>query len=361
VSSEFTELALNQHGGTAGGPVLLRLADRLLHLIGTYVPDASTRRAVALRNYVAEWRSMLQIEQSSAGLSTVADQIAQDCERLLEKVHLDRADREAELLDLMRVLREVVNTLRGDARKFEAEIQRSTTAMDSMVQIQDIRELKRQLAREVQAMKQTLAKREEADAQQCAVLTAKVETLQQTLKTVRSEAATDALTGLPNRRAFDVTLREWIARAARTSVPFTVAMVDLDDLKTINEQHGHQIGDRVLVAATQVLGTCLEEGDLAARWGGEEFALLLNTGSTAEARSRLTAALGRISPSYEYEVAGEHRFVTFSFSGGVTAWADGDTPDTVVRRADKALATAKRLGKHRIEVRSRSFLRALVS
>ncbi len=359
--SEIIELALNQKSNDERVPVLLTLADQLLAMIGTYVPDSSSRRAPAVRNHVAQWRSLLRVEPGPDALAEVTGQVVAECEALLEKVRIDRADREAELTDLMRVLREVINALRGDAKKFEAELQRSTTAMEGMVEIQDIRELKRQLSREIVSLKQTVARREETDARQCELLSSRVESLQQSLKAARAEAATDALTSLPNRGAFDVALREWIARAARTSTSFTVAMIDLDDFKTINDRHGHQVGDRVIVAAGQILAGCLEGGDLVARWGGEEFALLFQTGSTTKARERLTTALGRISPSYEYELDGARRFVTFTFSGGVTAFAEGDTPEAIIKRTDKALYSAKRGGKKRIEARSRSFLHALVS
>jgi len=361
VPSELIELALNQPGPTGSVPVLLTLADQLLAMIGKYVPDSASRRAPAVRSHVAEWRALLRVDPGPGGLAAVADQVAADCDALLDQVRVERADREAELTDLMRLLREVVNTLRGDGKKFEAELNRSTSAMESMVEIQDIRELKRHLSREIVSLKQAVARREETDTKHCELLSSRVEALQQSLKAARAEAATDSLTSLPNRGAFDVALREWIANAARTSAAFTVAMVDLDDFKQVNDKHGHQVGDRVLVAAGQILATSVEGGDMVARWGGDEFALLLQSGSTAKTRERLTDALGRISPSYEYDVDGERRFVSFSFSGGVTTWAEGDTPEAIIKRTDKALYAAKRAGKRRIESRSRSFLHALVS
>jgi diguanylate cyclase (GGDEF)-like protein len=361
VQTEIIELALNRKLSDDRIPVLLKLADQLLSMIGTYAPDCSSKRVPAIHNNVAEWRALLRGDADAPSLTIVAERILGDCDQLLEKVQADRADREVELNDLMRVLRDVINALRGDAKKFEAEVQRSTTAMEGIVEIQDIRELKRQLSREIVSIKHAVQRREETEARQCELLTSRVETLQQSLKAARAEASTDQLTTLPNRGSFDVSLREWIARAARTSTPFSMAIVDLDDFKAVNDKHGHQVGDRVLVAAAQVLGGSLENGDIAARWGGEEFAVLFQTGSTARARERLMAAQGRISPSYEYDIDGERRFVTFSFSGGVTAWADGDTPEAMMKRADKALYSAKRAGKKRIEARSRSFLHALVS
>ena len=82
--------------------------------------------------------------------------------------------------------------------------------------------------------------------------------------------------------------------------------------------------------------------------------------AVAKAKARLTDVLKKIAPSYEYQTGDEKRSVTFTFSGGVTDWVSGDTPESIVKRADEALYDAKRKGKHRIESRTRGFLRTLV-
>ena len=104
----------------------------------------------------------------------------------------------------------------------------------------------------------------------------------------------------------------------------------------------------------------MEAGELAARYGGEEFALLLAPAQASRARARLIALQQRVAPAYEYDLGGERRFLTFTFSAGVTEYAAGDTAETLVKRADEALYDAKRRGKHRVEVRTRSLLRALM-
>ena len=88
--------------------------------------------------------------------------------------------------------------------------------------------------------------------------------------------------------------------------------------------------------------------------------LLLTSPSAAQARDRVTALLARLPPSYEFEEGGRTRFVTFSFSGGVTAYVAGDTAESIVKRADDALCDAKRRGKKRVETRPQSFLRGLM-
>jgi diguanylate cyclase len=360
VATDLIQLAIHQPNDARRATTLVSLAGNLLSLIGRHIVDAASRKAAAFRRRLEEWRDDLQREQDPDRLDALAYKIVTECADVLEHLVSDRADRDAELADLTNVLRDVVESLRGDARKFEAEFQRSTRAMESMVEIQDIRELKRQLVQEVEALRKTAQERGQAEAQQVELLSGKVTTLERSLQEAREEAATDPLTGIANRGTFDSALRDWICRAGKDGKPFALAMVDLDDFKKINDTHGHPVGDRVLIAAAQLLSGCVAEGDLAARYGGEEFALLFGEASAPKAKQRLLAALQGIAPAYEYEVEGEKRFVTFTFSGGVTVFDQSDTCESLVKRADEALYDAKRRGKKRVEIKNRSFLRALV-
>ena len=233
--------------------------------------------------------------------------------------------------------------------------------MERVIESQDIRELKRTIAKEIGALRHAIVERQKAEARTTERLAAQVKSLEENLKKARAEASTDALTGIPNRGAFDVALREWIERAAKGGTPFTMGMVDLDDFKKINDTHGHPVGDRVLIAATQLLTDAIEYGEVVARYGGEEFAVLMHLPTVARAKARLTEVLQRIAPAYEYDIGNERRLVTFTFSAGVTEYASGDTPESIVKRADEAMYEAKRKGKKRVEVKTRSFLRALVS
>ncbi len=361
MSTQLIELALNQPQDARRAHALLSLADQLLYLIGQHLPEAATRKAATLRQRIDAWRSALQKEQDPFELAALAREIVQDCEVMLSRLRAEAADREAEFVDLVATLRSVVDAIRGDSSRFDAEMQRSAQAMEKMVDLQDIRELKRSLIREVAILRATLEERQKAEAKTTARLAGQVKTLEENLKKARAEAATDALTGIPNRGGFDIALREWLARATRENTPFTLAMIDLDDFKGINDSHGHQVGDRVLIAATQLLSDALEYGEVVARYGGDEFAVLLHTPALAKARTRVGAVMQQIAPSYEYEVNGEKRFVTFTFSAGVTEYAAGDTPEAIVKRADEALYDAKKRGKKRVEAKTRSFLRALVS
>jgi diguanylate cyclase len=257
------------------------------------------------------------------------------------------------------VLREVMGTIHGESQQFEADLLKSTEAMERMVHIEDIRELKRALAREVGTLKQAVEERRASEAEQYGELLGRVQTLEDNLSRARAEAATDALTSIQNRGAFDVAMRDWLARAGRGGSTFALVLVDLDDFKKVNDTHGHQVGDRVLMAAATLLASGINSSEMVARYGGEEFAMLLDT-TAGVARDRVNLLLHRIAPAYEFEAGGERKSLTFTFSAGVTEFTSGDTADTLIKRADEALYDAKRKGKKRVEVRGRSLLRALI-
>jgi len=359
VSSQFTQLSLSG-SPRARAEALVVLTDRLLEIVGDQGPDDASLQPQRFRAQVTRWREALAHEEDPAQVTALAAEACPAVEDFLDRVHSYHKDRESELVDLVNVLREVIDAVRGDSQQFELELVRSTNELGRMVEIEDIRELKRTLSREVKVLKEAVAEHRASEAHRYAALTSRVQSLEQSLKKARADASTDALTRLPNRGAFDTALREWVGSAARDRTPFVLAMVDLDDFKRINDTYGHPVGDRVIVALAQLLGSGIEAGEVAARFGGEEFALLMRVASASKGRQRLTALLESLPPAYQYDVDGKKGFVAFTFSGGVTAWTAGDTTESIVKRADEALYDAKRRGKRRVETRPQAFLRGLI-
>ena len=164
-------------------------------------------------------------------------------------------------------------------------------------------------------------------------------------------AMVDGLTGLFVRRYFDARLDEEIERARRYRTPFAVAMLDIDDFKRLNDTHGHLVGDRVLREIAAVVRTHVRGVDTAARYGGEEVALILPG-------AELVAALGhaeRVRRAIaELRVpSGEGGpLLSISASVGIAAYPDSGavTAEDLLRRADRALYRAKRAGKNRVEL-----------
>lgn len=156
----------------------------------------------------------------------------------------------------------------------------------------------------------------------------------------RDLAASDELTGCMSRRAGLSRLGEELARSARTGAPVSCLMLDIDNLKQINDTFGHLEGDRVLREAGASLRRQLRAYDLAARYGGDEFLVVLPAADHDAARqavTRMTDALARIrSPAHP------SRQFSVSASAGAATARPGETPDAVLTRADQALLAAKR-------------------
>jgi diguanylate cyclase (GGDEF)-like protein len=167
---------------------------------------------------------------------------------------------------------------------------------------------------------------------------------QRNLALAEMRAASDALTGLPNRRAADDSIKRMVAHAGRSVTPLSVLLFDLDHFKRINDLHGHDQGDKVLAAIGQTVTTAIRASDFAARYGGEEFLVLLpdtaRTGAV-EVAEKLRRAIERL----ELANVGS---VTASF--GVSSLPeDAVEPEYLVRVADRAMYAAKARGRNRVE------------
>jgi diguanylate cyclase (GGDEF)-like protein len=155
------------------------------------------------------------------------------------------------------------------------------------------------------------------------------------LTRLEAVARTDDLTGLANRRAWDEQLPRELARAKRDERPVCVAMVDLDRFKEYNDEHGHQAGDRLLKQIAATWRDVLRPSDVLARYGGEEFVVLLPN-CELERAVDVMERLRAIIPEGE------------TCSAGVASWDGHEPPESLVRRADSALYSAKRDGRDRV-------------
>lgn len=157
-------------------------------------------------------------------------------------------------------------------------------------------------------------------------------------------AATDALTGLPNKRAVNDTLKRLLAQASRTVSPMAMLLLDLDHFKHVNDQYGHPAGDQALANVGAALQGALRASDVAGRNGGEEFMVLLpDTDAAGAARTaeKIREAIAAIRPAYGEQLTA---------SIGVAAFPEhATTAERLERLADAALYVAKRAGRNRVE------------
>ncbi len=174
-----------------------------------------------------------------------------------------------------------------------------------------------------------------------------LEQIQVELRETRKLVQEDALTGTQNRRGMEVALAREITRAQRQQCPLTIAMIDIDFFKKINDRHGHDAGDKMLIHLTTLFKAALREADVIARYGGEEFLLILPDTDTNGARlllDRLRVAVGNTPMHYE------GKRIRAAFSAGIAQLVPDDNLQGFVMRADAALYDAKRAGRNCVKV-----------
>lgn len=172
--------------------------------------------------------------------------------------------------------------------------------------------------------------------------------IDQLLKIIREMALKDALTGIYNHANFHERLLSEIARAQRFSSQVSLVLIDIDDFRAFNEQHGHIVGDQALVVLGQIIRTYLRRYDVPARYGGEEFAVILPDTSLEDAQKvaeRIRATV------VEREIATGHATTHFTISLGLAHFpAQADSAMVLVACAEAALQQAKHSGKNRSEI-----------
>ena len=174
-----------------------------------------------------------------------------------------------------------------------------------------------------------------------------VKRLQKKMEEVADMATIDELTGLYNRRALFSRLSEEHSRAKRYDQSFSLLLIDIDDFKCVNDEHGHQVGDGILRGLGAFLRQNLRDSDFPARFGGEEFICLMpstDTDQAVQAANKIRTLLSHSTlSSKKMGVA-----LQITASIGISSFSSGDEIDDLIKRADDALYLAKRRGKNQV-------------
>ena len=201
--------------------------------------------------------------------------------------------------------------------------------------------------RAVQAIVTQTQARLQAEHAKGSELEARVRSLESELRRLSDEATTDALTQVANRRGLAQAFDNECARMAReqtNGATLAVALIDIDNFKKLNDTLGHSAGDVALKSLAAAVRERLRPSDHLARFGGEEFVVLLPNTGPPEAQEALTRLQRSLSASLFLH---DNKEVFVTFSGGVTAWVPGETLESALARADEGLYQAKRTGKNR--------------
>ena len=170
---------------------------------------------------------------------------------------------------------------------------------------------------------------------------------------ILKNATMDALTGLNNRRQFEIRLKEQYSISNRQLTPLCAIMTDIDFFKKFNDNYGHSVGDEVLKLTANVIKAELREYDIASRYGGEEFCILLPNTAIDEAKvvaERLRYAVENSKIDIKSEKTSRMENISVTISVGVAQLKADDMPEDLYMKADKALYDAKESGRNRVVI-----------
>jgi diguanylate cyclase len=337
--------------GVPAGPVLDRLA--LLPELKSLVADLRARvngtltvqELMDLLDRVARLASeqRLQVQREKLELEHLVQQMTSRLDEIATHLTSEVAERDAVQNDSEQ-LRMLVT---GEVEQLKENAEGAV----------DVTELRRQITQRLDAINlhlQDFRGREETRIQgyrervqnmrtRISALEKESRSLHQSLKEEQRNALIDALTGIPNRAAYDDRIEQEFKRWKRFGRPVSILAWDIDRFKSINDAYGHKAGDKVLRVIAQHFARQVRDTDFVGRYGGEEFVMLLVGSTTQEAAT--------VADKMRLEVAqlGFHFHdhpVTVTASCGITTFNDDDEPDTVFDRADKALYKAKQAGRN---------------
>lgn len=342
--------------------VATHIETTLLNLLGELtLPERYMAQAQAMHERIQRglnWYELLPVLDELAVLMlAVNDGSQQEFERYLHQLNLrlenfqrqlqvthgDHDDSRSAALELDNELREHVDGLQTSMRgavDIDGLKQVLEGRLEGLLASMDQHRLQRE------AREQEIAGRLQGLGERVTSMEREALDYREKLEQQRNKALLDPLTGLPNRAAWSERLVIEHARSQQVSTGLLLAILDLDHFKSINDTYGHQAGDKVLKIIANVLRKGLRGDDFIARFGGEEFALLM-PGSDLAGGTRLLERLRAAVEQCPFHFKGER--VTITMSAGVALFKPGENASQVLKRADQALYRAKEAGRNQIE------------
>ncbi len=265
----------------------------------------------------------------------------------IEKQKSHIVDKEQELKDIIELLTKAMAAIDAENLVFNQTVYSQSEKLEEITHLDDIKTVKKRIEQEIDNIKKAVRKKQAYDKEQVEFLSKKVDSLSDELEKAKIASMTDGLTGVYNRKAFDSYLIELIEKNAGKRSPFSLFILDIDDFKNINDTYGHQVGDRIILTLILKCREFVRDKDYVARYGGDEFVVILPGASLRNAVKRAGQIRKAIAASkYSIDDSNKDVEISFTTSIGVSTFRKGDTVSTIMERADNALYAAKERGKN---------------
>lgn len=241
-----------------------------------------------------------------------------------------------------------LSTMNESSSNFQGRMEESTRKIAEVKAIEDLAPLLKDVIGATRAMAEdTQNARSQLQSLQGKVEATEAELLHlhRELDSASAQARHDPLTDALNRKGLDEALEREVASMRRKDTPLSLSLLDVDNFKNINDQLGHETGDAALVHLVKVTRDCMRPADTLARWGGEEFVILMPDTTLEQGIHVMTRLQRELTKSFF--LAGSDK-ILITFSAGVAQMGAGETGSEAIRRADQAMYVAKRAGKNRV-------------
>jgi len=228
--------------------------------------------------------------------------------------------------------------------EYTASLKAHMEALDGMENIDDITDILKHIIKDTETVAASTMEVEN----RFQAVQEEVETLRNELRSKNDEATTDPLTGLLNRRGLEDSLGQMIHDANHELSSFSIIMLDIDHFKSINDTYGHLVGDNVLQIVSHLITDSIKGKDIAARFGGEEFLILLPS-TPLIGGVMLAEKIRKQFERFKWRNKASNTSIgQIRVSAGVSAYRNGETSESIIQRADKALYYSKENGRNRV-------------
>jgi len=297
-------------------------------------PAFGTNLQQCLAGLASRLTGKVTTEVLEASRREVAEQLSRWGERTAD--HLK--GKAQEVKDLLMVLARTAESLGERDQRYAAQLHQFTTHLRAVADLEDLTQVRSSLMRTAGELKTCVDQMEQDSQQALAQLESKVSTYENRLKETEELALRDPLTGLPNRLHLERRL-EWKIENRQS---FSIAFLDLNRFKAVNDKYGHPAGDSVLKQFAEELKSNVRPGDVVGRWGGDEFVILLDC-DLASATVLLERVRKWVFGDYTITVDGEAEKVRVCVSAavGIAEWIPDEAVEQLIERADRAMYKEK--------------------